>query len=258
MNFTAVQLMGLVDQWLWPFLRVAALIMAAPVLGTRAVPPRIRMILALALCVVVVPVLPPPPVLDPFTAAGLSVGVQQVLIGITIGLAVRLIFTVFDVTGQLLGQQMGLAFASLIDPQNGTQVPVVSQVYVLFTTLLFLALDGHLLLIEAVVDSFALLPVGAAGITQAGAGRLLAFGGEVLAQAVLIAAPVIATLLIANLAFGVMARSTPQLNIFAVGFPLTILVGVAAIWLTLPLIEGQFTGLLDRSLTVAREILNER
>lgn len=258
MTITSTQLLALVETWLWPFLRIAAMLMVAPVIGTRAVPPRLRMILALAVTGVIVPVLAPPSALDPFTAAGVAVGVQQVMIGIAMGLAVRFLFMVFDLAGQSLAQQMGLSFASMVDPQSGNTVPVVSQFYVVVTTLLFLSLNGHLLMIEAVADSFTLLPVGASGITQSGAGRLLEFAGLLLAQAVLIATPVIATLLIVNLAFGVLARATPQLNIFAVGFPFTILLGVAAIWLTLPLLQTHFAALIEQSLAVARDMLAAR
>src|SRR3990172_9530026 len=178
MVITEAQLTALLQAWLWPFVRIAALIMAAPVVGTRAVPPRVRIVLAVGMTAVLVPVLPAPDAIEPFSAAGLAVTVQQVLIGAILGLSLRFIFTAVELTGQLLGQQMGLSFAAMVDPQSGSQVPIVSQFYVLLATLLFLSLNGHLLMLHALAESFRTLPVGGIGVTQAGVGALLAWSGE--------------------------------------------------------------------------------
>ncbi|MGQ0656633.1 MAG: flagellar biosynthetic protein FliR [Chromatiales bacterium] len=258
MIITETQLLALLQTWLWPFVRVGALVTAAPIIGTRAVPSRVRLVLALGVTAVLVPGLPVPPPMDVFSAAGVAVTAQQVLIGVILGLSMRLIFAAVELAGQLFGQQMGLGFAAMVDPQSGNQVEVVSQFYALLATLLFLSLNGHLLLLHALADSFQTLPVGAAGITHAGLGVLLEWAGDLFTQAVIIALPAITVLLIVNFAYGILARSAPQLNILAVGFPLTILVGIGVLALALPNLPQHIGELLERALGAAQQILVAR
>ena len=131
--------------------------------------------------------------------------------------------------------QIGLSFASLADPQNGAQSPLLSQLYTLLGTLIFLALNGHLLLIQLLVDSFTALPVApTTGIDRDWLWVLINWGSQMFAGAVLVALPAIAALLVVNLAFGVMVRAAPQLNIFAVGFPITLVLGLLIILYSLP------------------------
>jgi len=256
MTITATQLIALIEAWLWPFLRVGALLMAAPVIGTRTVPVRIRMVLTVALTMVLVPVLPMPKAIDPFTAQGIAIGAQQILIGVVLGLCVRLIFMAFEIAGQIVAQQMGLSFATLVDPQSGTQVAVISQFYVMFATLLFLTMNGHLLLIRALTQSFSTLPIGGSSLGPDAMKALVMWGGELITQGVMIALPAIAALLIVNLAFGVMARAAPQLNIFAVGFPISILVGTVIVWLTLSGMQAHLQTLMDSAFSTAGRILS--
>lgn len=255
MTITSAQLTALLAAWLWPFVRIAALVSSAPVIGTRAVPARIRLLLAAAVTGVLVPVLPTAPLIEPFSAAGVVITLQQVLIGLVLGLSLRLIFAAVELTGQLLGQQMGLGFAAMVDPTSGNQVPVVSQVYVLLTTLLFLSLNGHLLMLEALADSFHTVPVGVIGITQEGLGALLKWAGELFAQAAVMALPTITALLVVNFAYGILARAAPQLNIFAVGFPLTLIAGTLLIGMTISSLPQHVRALIDLALTAARKIL---
>ena len=255
MTISAAHLVSLIEAWLWPFLRVSALLMAAPIIGTRTVPVRIRLVFALALTLVLVPVLPVPQPIDPFGARGVAVGAQQILIGVVLGLSVRLIFLAFEIAGQILGQQMGLAFATLVDPQSGVQMPVISQFYVMFATLLFLTMNGHLLLIHALAQSFTTLPVGTASLGPDAMKAVIMWGGQLITQGVMIALPAIAALLIVNLAFGVLARAAPQLNIFAVGFPISILVGVVVVWLTLSGLQTHVQTLMEGAFATADKIL---
>ena len=129
---------------------------------------------------------------------------------------------------------MGLGFAMAVDPQNGVQVPVLSQLYVILATLLFLSLDGHLVLIAAVVESYQLIPAGATGIPVTSLSAVVALGTLVFAGGILLALPALTSLLLINVAFGIVTRTAPQLNIFAVGFPVTILCGLLIMFMVMP------------------------
>ena len=246
MNFTSAELTAWIGSFLWPLFRVAAMVGAAPILGARTVPARIRLGLALAITLVIVPVLPPGPVVDPLSGTALVITFNQLVIGLALGFSLRLVFSAIEIAGQIIGQLMGLGFASMIDPENGVQVPVVSQFYSIFAILLFLSLNGHLLLIEMVADSFQTLPVSTQGIPLAGLRALADWGSQMFAGAVLVALPAICALLLVNLAFGVMMRSAPQLNIFAVGFPITLLLGMVIMLVTLPALQGQLSGMTNQ------------
>lgn len=248
-------LVAMLQSWLWPFFRVAGLLMSAPVIGTRSVPIRIRLILAIAITIVLVPVLPVPAPIEVFSAIGVLTSLQQVLIGLAMGLTVRVIFVVLEVAGQLIGQLMGLMLASMVDPQNGNQVPIIGQFYLLLATLLFLGLDGHLVLIEALANSFQLLPVSTEGISRDAVWEFLTWTSTVLATGVLIALPAVASLLIVNLSFGVMTRASPQLNIFAVGFPLMIILGVFIIMFTLADFIPQMTQLYEQAFAMLYKLI---
>ncbi len=255
LTINEAEIMRLLGLWTWPFLRIVGLVMTAPVIGTRAVPGRARIILSLALCLAIIPHVPEPPKITMFSAAGILISTQQLVIGAAIGLVLRLAFVVVELAGQIVAQQMGLGFASLVDPQTGLQVPVLSQFYIILTTLMFFTLDGHLILLSTLVDSFTILPIGLGGIGREGLELVLEWSSTLFSGALAIALPIIVSLLVVNLAFGVMARSAPQLNVFAVGFPVMILFGVFMIFLTLDSLELHLRSNFDAAFAVAREIL---
>lgn len=234
MHFTSAELSAWIGAFLWPFFRVAAMLSAAAIFGTRALPMRARLMLALALTVVIAPMAGPVPVVDLLSGAGLFITAQQILIGVTIGFVLRMVFAALELAGEMIGQLMGLGFASLVDPQNGVQVPAVSQLYVLLGTLMFLALNGHLLWIEALAESFRMIPVGSTGLMPEGLWMLVGFISQIFGWAMRMALPVVAALLVVNLAFGVLARTSPQLNVFSIGFPAALLIGLAMLLVTLP------------------------
>lgn len=249
-------------QWLgaalWPFIRVSGFLLAAPVIGTRSVPTRVRIVMALALTGVLLPVAAPAAAIDPLAAEGLLTAAHQLIIGAAIGLVLRLLFFVFEFAGQLVSQQSGLGFASLVDPQTGAQVPVLAHFYITLVTLLFFASNAHLVLIELLADSFRLLPVGPQGLTAAGAEIIAAWTAELVAAGLLLALPVVVALLAINFALGVMARAAPQLNIFAVGFPVMIVFGMVLMWLTLGSLHESALALFDSGFTAARDMLEAR
>ena len=255
MIITSTELIGLVEEWMWPFFRIAGLLMSAPVIGTRSVPTRIRLVIAIALTLVIVPVIPSPDYIDPLSLQGMLISVEQILIGIAMGLSLRVIFVALEIAGQAIGQLMGLMLASMIDPQNGNQVPIIGQFYLLLATLLFVAVDGHLLMIKHLAESFFLLPIGEGGISYEAIWVFINWTGVVLATAVLIALPTLVSMLIVNIGFGVMTRSAPQLNIFAVGFPVMIIMGVIVILFTLEGFVPQMINLFEQSLNMMNTLL---
>jgi flagellar biosynthetic protein FliR len=231
---------------MWPFFRIGALCMAAPVFGSHSVPVRIRLVMALAITLVVAPLLPAVPRIDPFSLSAVGLIFQQLLIGVAMGFALQLVFSAIITGGQVIAMQMGLGFASMVDPQNGQQVPVLSQFYLMMATLLFLGFNGHLALIELLVDSFELVPIANDGLTRNGLWVLVSWGSQMFAGAVWLALPAMAALLVVNIAFGVMARAAPQLNIFAIGFPVAMIMGFIVVFLVLPSVVPQFTSLVDQ------------
>lgn len=255
--YTTNEIVHLVQMWLWPFFRIAGLFMTAPIIGTRSVPVRVRVILAIAVTIVVFPVITEIPNIDPVSPDGVLISIQQVIIGISMGLCMRVVFIALEVAGQAIGQLMGLMLASMVDPMNGNQVPIIGQFYLLLATLLFLAVNGHLLMIKVLADSFNSLPIGDTGISSNGAWDLLIWTGKIINFAVVIALPALVSLLIVNLSFGVMTRSAPQLNIFAVGFPIMIILGVLIIFFSLNSFIPHMENMFDDGILRMYELVNK-
>lgn len=228
---------------------------SVPLFSLRAVPARVRLILALAITLVVMPVLPSYPMVEMFSYQGFLVTVAQVAIGLTTGFIVQLVFSALLFAGQGVALSMGLGFAAMVDPQNGQQVPVIAQLYVMASTLVFLSLDGHLVLIKMLVDSFTSLPIGIEGITKADIWTILIWSSRMFAGGLLLTMPIVASLLLVNISLGVATRAAPQLNIFSVGFPVTLMLGMVLVWLTLPDFLGQFTGLLTEAYDLVGQML---
>jgi flagellar biosynthesis protein FliR len=251
---TSGQLETWLAQVLWPFLRIGACFMVAPALGALFVPARIRIVLAGAIALLVAPLVPPPAAVAPFSTEGLIVTVQQLVIGVALGFCLQLLFDAVTLGGQLLSNSMGLSFAFNTDPMHGTETPVVGQFYTMLVLLTFLALNGHLALIEVLVDGFRTLPVGASGFGQEGLWSVIEWGRQLFAGAVAIALPGVTALLIVNVAFGVMSRAAPQLNLFAVGFPITLVCGLAIILVGLPSVQATFTRLLGEGFELLHKL----
>lgn len=243
--------------FLWPFFRVAALITMVPLLGMRTIPVTFRIGLAIAITLVIMPLLPPAPAIDPVSAEGLVIIACQLMIGFAMGFFIRMVFSAIETAGGVIGMTMGLGFAQMMDPVNGIAVPVISQLYTVMATLIFLALNGHLILIEILADSFYVLPVAPAAISEGGLWLLMIWAGWIFKGAVIIALPAVAALLLVNISFGVMMRAAPQLNIFAIGFPLTLMLGLIFILVSLPMFHPQFSNLLDGAYSSIRDILIE-
>ena len=241
--------------FLWPLVRVAAMLMVAPVLGSRAIPARVRVGVAVLITMVLYPTLTSnlPP--HPTAAYGVLITAQEFILGLVTGFLTRLVFAAFEVAGTVIATQMGLGFAALTDPQNGGQIPVLSQFFAVVVTLLFLALDGHLLLVRLLAISFQEVPVGELRFDRDGIWQLLGWGKHVFSGALLIALPAITSLTVVNLAFGVMTRVAPQMNLFAVGFPITLLLGLVVVMFGLPTLFPHLESLLESAVETLGSIL---
>lgn len=243
-----------ISRYLYPFARISGLFMVMPLLGTRMVPARVRVLLAFATTLVIVPILPPMPHTDPLSLASLVIILQQMLIGVALGFIVELLNQVFVLAGQLIAMQTGLGIATTVDPSQGASVVVISQWLLFMVSLIFLSLNGHLVLIEVLVDSFARLPVGMTGLGPDAFASIVQWSAWMFAAALVIALPALTALLVVNLAFGVMTRAAPQLNIFALGFPVTMMVGLFILWLTLTDIAASYQNLMEEMFTFARKL----
>ncbi|HEX6396278.1 MAG TPA: flagellar biosynthetic protein FliR [Steroidobacteraceae bacterium] len=237
-DITTGQLEAYVAQGFFPFARIGACLMVAPMFGARFVPARTRVVLAAAITALVIPLLPAPGI-APFSAQGFVVVAQQLLIGVAMGFALQVIFDSLGLAGQLLANSMGLSFAFNVDPLRGSSTAALGQLYIVLATLTFLALGGHLALLEVLVNGFTTLPVGTSGLGGEGLWMMVLWGGQLFTGALMIALPGVTALLIVNLAFGVVSRAAPTLNLFAVGFPISLVIGLLVVLAGIgPLQEG--------------------
>jgi flagellar biosynthetic protein FliR len=174
--------------------------------------------------------------------------VQQLLVGLTLAFAARIVFAAIEFAGELIGLQMGLNFAGFFDPMTGGEATAVSKFFGVSISWLFIVVNGHLLLISAVVQSFQAFPVGPEPFAFLRAMRPEVWGAEVFRLGLWIALPLVAMLLFVNLVLGIISRVAQQMNIFAIGFPVTLGVGLLGVLLTLPMMQAPFTMALERLL----------
>ena len=217
----------------FPFVRVLAWLSSDPLLGNKAAPAKVRVALAFLLAVAIAPTLPPQPQIILASAEGMMVLIQQIAIGVVLGYSVRIVFATVEFAGQFLGLQMGLSFATLFDPINGAQTPVIAQFLVITTALILFAFNGHHMIIMALWDSFQVAPISTTPISGTGFMVLIKWAGAIFVSGMHLALPVAAALLTANLTIGMMTRASPQLNIFAIGFPISLGAGFVVLYLAL-------------------------
>ena len=233
LSVTTAQLNAWLAAFAWPLARILALFASAPIIGNPSLPVQIKIGLAFLITILVAPLLPPPPGIDPASASGLLILAQQMLIGLALGFAMQIVFHATEMAGEFIGLQMGLGFATLYDASIPGFIPVLGQFMGVIASLIFLAIDGHLLLLSGLIESFDALPVAEQSAAP-GLRALVEWTGVVFSYALKLSLPLMAALLITNLALGVLTRAAPQLNIFAVGFPLTILMGFLVLTLSFP------------------------
>ncbi|MDV6346265.1 flagellar biosynthetic protein FliR [Nitrosomonas sp. Is35] len=256
-SITTAELNTLLAAFLWPLSRILALVATAPLLGNPSVPVRVKLGLAVMITVLVMPLVEKSlPQIDPASGVGFAILLQQILIGIAMGLVMRIVFVAVEMAGELIGLQMGLGFAVFFDPQNSGQIDIVGRFLGVIASLAFLAIDGHLIMIALISQSFSTLPIGLEGMTNATFTTLANWGSEIFKSGLQLSLPVLTALLITNLALGVLTRVAPQLNIFAVGFPLTLSIGLLVMALSMPFYAPILEHLVQDGLNLMMGILN--
>lgn len=239
--------------FLWPMIRISALLLTAPLFSLGVVNLRIRVLLAGVLTVMIYP-LHDWPVIDPFSAAGVFEVFNQVAIGAVMGLMLQVVVAAVTVAGQAISGTMGLMMASMVDPNMGN-VPVLSQFLVLVTSLVFVSVGGHLLLVMGLLNSFATLPVGEPLQLADAVRALVAWSSVLFLGAMWLALPVLGVMLLINVGMGVVTRAAPSLNIFAVGFPALLLLGLLFVFLSLPGMVVRIQGLWLDGLLAMSELV---
>ena len=247
-TFTDTQVLAWITPLLWPFLRVLALFGALPVFAQRGVPARVRVALAFLIAFCAQATLPAMPVIPLDSASALLAVVQQLLVGLSLGFAVRIVFSAVEFAGEVIGLQMGLNFAGFFNPMTGGEATATSRFFGVSVSWLFIVTGGHLMLIHAVVQSFDAFPVGPEPFAFLRAVQPQVWGAEVFRLGLWIALPMIAMLLFVNLVLGIISRVAQQMSIFSIGFPITLGVGLLGILLTLPAMQAPFTMALERLL----------
>lgn len=258
MEFTDTQIAAFIQQYLLPFFRIAALLMVMPIFGARTVATRVRLASAFLITLIVVPFIPNAPEVKSISLATFMMVLQEILIGVSAGFVFQIVFQVFVLAGQIMAMKMGLGFASMNDPTNGVQTTVISQFFLMLVTMVFVILNGHLILIKILVDSFLTLPPGFWILDAMFFQSITTLASWMFQSALLFSLPIITSLLFVNIAFGVMSRAAPQLNIFAVGFPFTLVMGLLIIWIGLVNFLPSFERVMSEGYSAVEMLLQVR
>lgn len=260
-SVTIDQLYAWINAFFWPFIRIAAMVGTAPLLSESAIPTRVKVGLSVMLTLIVAPTLDPMPPLATASWAALWIVGQQILIGISLGLTMRVIFAAVQTAGEFIGLQMGLSFASFFDPGTGSNTAVLARILNTVTLLAFIAMNGHLLMISGLLRTFDVLPISNMPLDVNGWGVLLEWSRQIVVSGLLLALPVMVVLLTINLSLGILNRTAQQLSVFAVGFPISLTVGLIILAAVLPQItpflEGLFQDGYDMMGSVVRALRSE-
>jgi flagellar biosynthetic protein FliR len=242
---TYAQLNAWLTAFLWPFTRIAALIATAPALGHTGIPARVKIALAAFLALIVAPTLAPMPQVTVFSANGVWIMVMQFLIGAALGFTMQLVFAAVEMAGTLAGLQMGLGFATFFDPSSSASQQVISSFLNMIAMLAFLAYNGHLQVVAALIESFQTVPIAQAALGPPGLRMLVQWGNAIFTAGLLLSLPVVIALLVANLSLGILNRAAPQIGVFQIGFSVTLMVGMLLLMLMLPNMIPYFAHLVD-------------
>lgn len=253
-TFSGAELNALIAGLLWPLSRILGLIAAAPVFGSVSVPVQVKIGLGFFLSIIIAPLVPALSPLDPISFQGLLILVQQLVLGLAMGFAMRIVFAAVEMAGTLTGMTMGLSFATFFDPQSRGQSTAIGQFFALLATLAFLAVDGHLLLISILAESFLTLPIAPLPLDGQSFYHLANWGGRIFSTGLQLSLPILAALLITNIALGILTRAAPQLNIFGIGFPVTLSVGLVLIAVVLPYLTVPLERLFQEAFETVRQI----
>jgi flagellar biosynthetic protein FliR len=247
MAITFADLSSILGQLWWPFFRIGAVFISMPFFGDSLIPVWVRSLLALSIVVITAPLMPPMPAVDLFSLTSLFLAFEQAIWGIMFGLILHMLFNIFTMLGQIVSLQMGLGMAMMNDPVNGLSVAILGRIFLLFSTLLFLALEGHLLVLDILIQSFVVWPVGS-GISALSLQGIVNLFTWMFASSLALALPAIVSMLLANISFGVMNRAAPALNVYALGFPMTMLLGLFSVLISVSGVPSRYTALVHDTL----------
>lgn len=242
---------------LWPATRILALIAASPIFGNARIPQMVKVALGVLLAMVIAPNLPAVPAADPSSWAGFLILIREIIIGAGMGFAMRVVFGAIEMAGEISSLTMGLGFASFFDPMSQGRSSAVSQFLVWVATLAVMAVNAHLILLEALAESFVTLPIGAIAFHNDGFWEMALFGSKIFSAGLQLALPIVAALLITNVALGILTRAAPQLNLFGIGFPITLSVGFLTLTMTLPFMNMPIQQLVNQGIEEARRLPRE-
>lgn len=253
-TLTSAELNSWVASIIWPLTRILGVISVAPLFGNVSVPARVKISLGILLSLIIAPTVPAVPAVDPMSATGLLILAQQLVIGLTMGFAVRVVFAGIELAGEISGMTMGLGFASFFDPQTKARTSAISQFLALIMVMIYMASDLHLLVLTTLAKSFELMPISSGLISNQGLFQIVGLGGRIFSAGVQLSMPIVAALLITNVALGILTRAAPQLNIFGIGFPVTIGVGLIMIGVVLPYLTMPIIHLLQEGIDAMGKI----
>ncbi|MHB1333563.1 MAG: flagellar biosynthetic protein FliR [Sulfuriferula sp.] len=253
-TLTSAELNTWIAAFLWPLTRILGLIAVAPVFGNTSIPVQVKIGIGAMLTLIIAPTIPALPSVEPMSFAGLFILMQQLIIGLGMGFAMRVIFAAVEMAGAITGMTMGLSFASFFDPQSQGQSNFVSQFLSILATLAFLALNGHLLLLAVLAHSFTTLPISTSPMNGQVFKQIADWGGMIFSAGVQLSLPMVAALLITNIALGILTRAAPQLNLFGIGFPITLTIGFVVIGLALPYLATPLQHLLQQGIEMSGQI----
>lgn len=248
------ELISLIAAFVWPLTRILGLIAIAPPFGNRGVPTRVKIFLGMLLAMIVAPTIPPLENVDPISISGIMILMQQLVIGLAMGFMIRVIFAGIEMAGETIGLTMGLGFATFFDPQTRGRSSAISQFLVIITTLLFLSMNVHLSLFEVLINSFKTIPISTSLTMGFSFLKLAIWGEEIFKIGMLLSMPIVAALLIANIALGILTRAAPQLNLFGIGFPITIGVGFLMLYLLLPHLMGPVEAIFQHGINAVSSL----
>lgn len=253
-TFTLDQWYGWINTFLWPFARLLALIGVAPLLGETSAPRTTKIGLAAVLAMAISPSLPAMPAVPPGSLAGLWILAQQIFIGVSMGFCMRVCFAAVQTAGDFVGLQMGLSLATIFDPTTQANTEVLARLFNILAMLIFLSVNGHLLMLGMLVKTFTILPIGTQTLNPEGWAMVAQLGSKVFSSGLLLALPLIAALLVIQLAMGILNRAAPQLSVFAVGFPITLISGVVLLAVVLPQSTSFLSALFQEGVDIMQRL----
>jgi flagellar biosynthetic protein FliR len=253
-SITSAQLQTLIVTFLWPLTRILGLVAVAPLFGNASVPARVKIGLGVLLAMIITPTLSAMPDIDPMSFAGLLILAQQFIIGAAMGFAMRIVFAAVELAGEISSMTMGLGFAVFFDPQTRGRSSAISQFLALLTLMIYLTTNIHLVVVSTLSQSFVMMPVSAAPMADEGFRQLVHWGSRIFSAGVQLSLPIVAALLLTNIALGILTRAAPQLNLFGIGFPITIGVGFIMLALSLPYLATPLVRLLEEGIGAIQQI----